>query len=166
VAPGGPAARAGLQAKDVLTQANGRTLRNYLDWEAVKLDLHVGDGVKVTYRQGGKTTTATITTGDLPTVAAEKVTVLKDLQLVTVTPAIQAEQGVQSGRGALIFRIADALAQSTGLRRGDVIVAMNRRYIRSADDVNDVIENLRSRQPVRLYFERDQQILYTDLVFQ
>jgi serine protease Do len=166
VAPGGPAARAGLQAKDVLTQANGRTLRNYLDWEAVKLDLHVGDAVKVTYRQGSKTTTSTITTGDLPTVAAEKVTVLKDLQLVTVTPAIQAEQGVQSERGALIFRIADALAQSTGLRRGDVIVAMNRRYIRSADDVNEVIENLRSRQPVRLYFERDQQILYTDLVFQ
>ena len=166
VAPGGPAARAGLEAKDVLTQANGRTLRNYLDWEAVKLDLHVGDAVKVTYRQGSKTTTSTITTGDLPTVAAEKVTVLKDLQLVTVTPAIQAEQGVQSERGALIFRIADALAQSTGLRRGDVIVAMNRRYIRSADDVNEVIENLRSRQPVRLYFERDQQILYTDLVFQ
>ena len=45
-------------------------------------------------------------------------------------------------------------------------MAMNRRYIRSADDVNEVIENLRPRQPVRLYFERDQQILYTDLVFQ
>ena len=29
-----------------------------------------------------------------------------------------------------------------------------------------IIENLRPRQPVRLYFERDQQILYTDLVFQ
>ena len=119
--------------------------------------------VKVTYRQGA-TTTSTITTGDLPAVAAEKVTVLKDLQLVTVTPAIQAEQGVQSERGALIFRIADAWRSPPPAARR-VIMAMNRRYIRSADDVNKVIENHRSRQPVRST-ERDQQILYTDLVFQ
>jgi S1-C subfamily serine protease len=73
---------------------------------------------------------------------------------------------VQSDRGALIFRISDPVSQATGLHKGDVIVAMNRRYIRTADDVGDVIENLRPRQPVRVYFEREQQILYTDLVFQ
>jgi serine protease Do len=166
VAPGGPADRAGLHPKDVLTQANGRPLRNYLDWEAVKLDLHVGDAVRVNARQGTQTSERVITTGDLPTVVAQKVTVLKDIQLVTLTPQIQAEQGVQSERGALIFRISAGVAQSTGLRRGDVIVAMNRRYIHSADDVNDVIESLRPRQAVRVYFERDQQVLFTDLVFQ
>ena len=41
------AGRAGpsLREGDVLVEANGRRLRNYLDWEAVKLDLHVGDSV-------------------------------------------------------------------------------------------------------------------------
>ena len=47
VAPGGPAAGPGSGPGDVLMTANGRRLRNYLDWEAVKLDLHVGDAVTV-----------------------------------------------------------------------------------------------------------------------
>ena len=36
VAPGGPAAKAGLRRGDILEEANGRRLRNYLDWEAVE----------------------------------------------------------------------------------------------------------------------------------
>ena len=47
--------RAGLRPGDVLVEANGRRLRNYLDWEAVKLDLHVGDGVELSVRTGNAT---------------------------------------------------------------------------------------------------------------
>src|SRR5690606_3776062 len=87
VAPGGPAENADIDAGDVLIEANGRRLRNYLDWEAVKLDLHVGDPVVVTVRANGGDVRRRIVTGDLPTVTAEKVTILRDLELVTVSPA-------------------------------------------------------------------------------
>src|SRR5262249_10881545 len=91
-APGGPPARAGLKPGDVLVEANGKRMRNFLDWEAVKLDLKVGDPVELTVRQGGRTGGRRLVTGDLPTVTAEKVTVLRDLQLIDVTPAVQAER--------------------------------------------------------------------------
>jgi serine protease Do len=164
VTPEGPAARAGLRSGDVLVAANGRRLRNYLDWEAVKLDLHVGDGVDLSVRNGGGTVRRRIVTGDLPTVTAEKVTVLQDLQLINVTPQIQAERSIRSDRGALIFRISPEVSRATGLREGDVIVGINRSAVRAASQVEDLL-NVRSGQVIRVYVERDGQITFTDLVF-
>ena len=164
VTPDGPAARAGIRVGDVLTEANGRRLRNFLDWEAVKLDLHVGDPVDVTVRSGERVTQKRIVTGDLPTVSAKKVTVLQDLQLVTVTPAIQVERGLRNGQGALIYQLSPAVSRATGLRAGDVIVAINRTRVRTAAQVSDLLD-VRPGEVVRLYLERDGQLTFTDLVF-
>src|SRR5690606_15497140 len=135
VAPGGPGARAGVRAGDVLVAANGRALRNYLDWEAAKLDLHVGDAIDLQVRSGDGTVTRRLETSDLPTATAEKITVLRDLQVVSITPQIQAERNVRSSEGALIFRITPEVSRATGLRTGDVIVAVNRFAVASADQL-------------------------------
>ena len=165
VAPDGPAARAGIQVGDVLTEANGRKLRNYLDWEAVKLDLHVGDAVGVGVRSGDRIATRRIVTGDLPTVTAEKVTVLRDLQLATVSPGIRSERGIRSEAGALIFRITPEVSRATGLVAGDVIVAINRTRVRDAAQLAALFRELRPREPFRLYFEREGDISFIDLAF-
>jgi len=164
VAPDGPAARAGIRQNDVLTEANGRRLRNYLDWEAVKLDLHVGDAVQVAVRSGSGSRSRRIVTGDLPTVAAEKITVLQDLQLINVTPAIQAERSIRSDQGALIFRLSPAVSRATGLQPGDVILAIDRTPVRSASEVSSLL-NVRPGQVVRIYVEREGQVTFTDLMF-
>ncbi len=162
VAPGGPAERARLAPGNVLISANGRRLRNFLDWEAVKLDLQVGDTVAVDVRQRGRTAPRLLVTGDLPTVTADKLTALRDLQLVTVTPGVRAERGLRSEEGALIFRIAPEASRNSGLREGDVIVAVNRTVVRSAAQAGELLE--RRQGIVRVYFERGGQINFLDLM--
>ena len=71
VTPGGPAAKAGLEAGDIITKFNGATLAGGGDDEPgeklVQLAqaLSPGDSVKVEYRRGTATRSATIVAADL-----------------------------------------------------------------------------------------------------
>ncbi len=154
VAPGGPAERAGIHPGDVITRANGRPLRTYLDWEAVTLDLKVGEAIDAMVRTGGTEHERRIVTGDLPTLSATKVTVLSGLDLVTVTPAVRAERGIRSQAGALVYQIRPDIAQQTGIQRYDVIFGIDQRELRSADDVAQALKTVRSGQAFRLWIER------------
>ena len=165
VAANGPAARGGITEGTVLIEANSRRLRNYLDWEAVKLDLHVGDKVSVRVKRGAGSEVREFTTGGLPTSTATKVTVLRGLEVVTVTPAIQAERGLRAARGALIVQVTDDVARGTGLREGDVILAINRSLVTDAKQFGDLLVASRADQAFRIYFERGGQTIFTDLVF-
>ena len=56
------------------------------------------------------------------------------------------------------------MSRATGLQEGDVIVGINRTPCARASQVEDLL-NVRSGQVIRVYFERDGQITFTDLVF-
>jgi serine protease Do len=165
VETGGPAARAGIREGDILVEANGRALRNFLDWESVKLDLHVGDAVNLGVRQGARTAARRLVTGDLPTVTAERVSVLRGLELITVTPGVQTERGLRSDRGALILRVTPEIARATNLRAGDVLIGVEGTRVTSAQHFAGLLEGIQPRQRFRVYFERDGQVGYTDLYF-
>src|SRR5881394_107378 len=155
VAPGGPAARAGVAAGDVLVSAHGRRLRTFLDWEAVLLDIGPGDTLTVSYRHGGESRTARLGVTDLPTMLAEKVSVLGGMKVVTVTAAVRAERGIQSDHGALIYDIPDEMQQATGLTSGDVILQINRARVSTADDLRRAFAAAAGAGAATVWFERD-----------
>ncbi len=165
VAPGSPAAVAGFRSGDVLVSANGRRLRTWLDWEAVKLDVTVGDTVQVEVKSATGTARRRIRTGELPSATAERVTVVNDFELITMTPAIRAERRLAAERGVLIYRITDQAERVTGLQAGDVILAINNTRIEAAGDVSDAFTRLRSARGFRVFFERGGRILFADLSF-
>jgi len=164
VAPSSPAERAGIRAGDVILKLRDRIVRNRFDWEAALLDLRVGEQVPLVVRRGGRDVPVTVTIADLPEVSAPKVEVLRELQLVTLTPAIRVERGVQSVRGALVYKASDRITQELGMRAGDVIVQINRTPIASAEDVSRALDYYAGRGVIRLFFERQGQIYPTDFV--
>jgi len=160
VVPGSPAAEAGLEAGDRLVSANGRPLGTPLDFEAVLLDLRAGDPVEV--EGGSRGRSYTLVTEALPTARAERVEVLGDIELITVTPEVRAEQELRSESGALITGISPSSSQNLGLRRGDVLLQINNTRIRTAEEAAETIRNLRAGARVRIYFERRGSVLTLD----
>jgi putative serine protease PepD len=63
VSPGGPAANAGLQAGDIITEINGQPATDPSQLLALTLTKRAGDTVSVTYERNGRSTNTTITLG-------------------------------------------------------------------------------------------------------
>jgi serine protease Do len=162
VAPGSPADRAGIRPGDVLVASRAHVLHTFLDWEAVKLELSPGDTVSVVVARDGTRRTVGLKVQDLPTAQAAKLDVLGGMRLVTVTPAVRAERGIQSQRGALIYDLPDETQRQTGLRPGDVIRQIDRTPVTRAEDVQQALDAARGRGAIRVFFERGGQIGFAD----
>ena len=151
VAPGSPADIAGLRPGLHLLEAGGRSLSAPLDFQNVLLDLRAGD--EVTFgTEGGSS--VRIRTEALPSVQAERIRILEDLELITLTPEVRAERGVRSEAGALVVGISPELQGQLGFRTGDVILQVNNARVTTAEQAAQVLRRLRGRGGIQIYLER------------
>jgi serine protease Do len=162
IAPGGPADRAGLKPDDVIDMVGGQRVRNFLNWEKALVDLGVGDTLRLTLHRGGRSQDVLLVASDLPSESATRVA-FADLQLITVTPAVQAERQLASARGALVVAVGAESGRRLGLRPGDVVLQINNFPITTAPQASDVLEYARTHSGAfRVYFERDRQLQFAD----
>jgi serine protease Do len=154
VIPGSPAANAGLRADDQIVRAGTRAVRNAFDWEAARLSFRVGDRVPLLVRRGNREITVTVTVADRPEVSAPKVTVLRELEVTTLTPTLRAERGVLADQGAFVTGVSNRVRDEIGLDEGDVILQINTTVIRTASDVSRAISQAPARAMSRALIER------------
>ena len=166
VVPGSPADRGGIKAGDVIVQSRDRVLHNPYDWEAERLELRVGEDVPLVVRRGNSEMKVSVRVADLPEVNAPKVTVLKEIQLVTLTPAIRAERNIRRANGALIQSVSQRVADQLGIQAGDVILQVNRVPIADAESAAKAIDYYAGRGAIVMYVERGGQVYTTEFVIQ
>ena len=162
IVPDSPAAAAGLRAGDIITRSRDRRIRNPYDWEAELLELRVGESADLTVRRGDQDREVRVNVRDLPEVGAEKVAVLRELELLSLSPTIRAERGVRSAQGAVVYKVSDRVARDLGIRAGDVIVQVNRMPVTDAQQAATVLEHYSGRGPIRMFFERNGTVYSTD----
>jgi len=166
VTPDSPADAAGIRKGDVLVRSRERALRNAYDWEAEQLELRVGDQVPLTLRRNGRDMEVRVTVADRPEVTAQRVSVLRDLELVDVTAAIRAERNIRAAGGALIVSVSQGVSESLGIQNGDVITQVMNTQIKDARQAKQVLESYSGRNRIRMYVERNGRILWSDFVIQ
>ena len=154
VTPGSPAATAGLASGDVIVQSRDRVVRNAYDWEAELLEMRVGEDAEIRVKRGGRERAVKVRVSDLPEVTAQKVAVLKEIELVTLTAAIRAERNIRSSQGAVVYKVSQRVTEELGLQNGDVIVQVNRTPVTDAQQAGRVLEALTGRGPIRMIIER------------
>ncbi|MGH7713961.1 MAG: trypsin-like peptidase domain-containing protein [Gemmatimonadaceae bacterium] len=163
VVPESPAARAGLQPNDRIVSIGGKPVRNVFQWEAERLNLRVGDRVPLVVQRGNRSVTLSLVVGDLPEVSATRVTVLRQIELVSLTPTIRVERGIRAARGALVLNVSEQVRSQIGLEPGDVIVQVNNSPIATAADVERAVSYYRERrQQMRMFIERRGMVYTTD----
>jgi len=164
VTGGSPAASAGIRSGDVIVRVATRQIRNAYDWEAELLELRVGETIPITFRHNGSEKTVDVRIADLPEVNAPRVTVLHEIDLTTLTPAIRSERNIRSQAGAYVQKVSPRVSAQIGLAQGDVIVQVNRTRITSAEDAAAALNS--GRGVVVMYVERQGQFYSTEFVTQ
>ncbi len=153
VAPGSPAATSGVLVGDTITRVGDHPVHNFLDWEGAQLVLEVGDSLHLALRRDGAYRFVAVPAVEPPSELAPRVAV-DGLQLITVTPAIQAEKNLPTGQGALVVVASPAARQGMGLGPGDVIVNVNNADITTAEQAKQLLQYYQSHGGVRLVYQR------------
>jgi serine protease Do len=152
VAPGSPAEKAGLKVGDIIVAIDGEKVREVRELQFRVMKTPPGTEITLTILRGGKEQTIKAKVGEMPEEVSfgqprEQVGEL-GLSLRDLSPEEVSRFGV---KGVFVESVAPgSLAQRSGLRRGDIILAVNNEPVESLSQFNEKIDKAKSEQRTRV----------------
>lgn len=162
VTPNGGAAKAGIQAGDVLVSIDGRNIKDGDDLVNDISARHVGSTVKIGYLRDGKQNTANVTIGDRAKTYAD-ITGQQDepstpqesdagegklgITVSSIPPSIAAKTGIKGG--VIITNVRPgSFADEIGLGKSAIITAINRKPVTDEASYRAIVSTLKSKDDV------------------
>jgi serine protease Do len=156
VSPGGPAARAGIEAGDIVTKFDGREITGINQFRNLVAATAPGRRVPVEVFRDGQLKELTVEVGELrgDQMLAGGGAPAGDLGLTVapLTPARAQELGISAGvEGVVVTGIEPGgLAESAGVQSGDVIVSVGGEQVTTPGEFNAALARHDLAQGVRL----------------
>ncbi|HLY19652.1 MAG TPA: Do family serine endopeptidase [Bryobacteraceae bacterium] len=169
VTPGGPAAKAGMQASDVIVGVNGQSLKDGDQLVSIISAAQPGSTVNLKVLRDSKLMEVSVKIGDRAAIVAdndpgnaapegeggEATHARLGVSVQNLSSSDRQQMGLATG-GVVIANVAPgSFAEDIGLQRGDVIVAINRHPVNSATDVRSIMEQVKPGEAVAFKLMRN-----------
>jgi serine protease Do len=158
VSEGSPAAEAGIKIGDVIVEYNGKPVENSSQLPILVARTQVGKSAKVTVIRDNKRMPLTVKVGELKeqeVVASAPEPSKLGMTVQNVTPEMAESLGLNRSNGVVITSVQpQSAAAEAGLRRGDVVLEVNRKGITNSDEFQKVVSQTKPGENVLFLISR------------
>ncbi|MDN5882736.1 MAG: DegQ family serine endoprotease, partial [Nitrosospira sp.] len=162
VQKGGPADKAGIEARDVILKFDGKPVNASGDLPRIVGGTKPGSKVSLQVWRNGATKELTVTVDELPpderTAGRGKRGKAPDtsnrigLSLTELTA--EQKQQLEVGNGLLVDDMAPGIASRAGVRPGDVILSINNQDVKTVDQFNQILNKIEKGRTIALLVRR------------
>jgi serine protease Do len=158
VAEGSPADQAGVKVGDVLIEYNGQPIEESSQLPILVARSDVGKNVQATIVRDNKRVPVTIKVGELKeqeVVASAPKEGKLGLTVQNVTPQIAESLGLSRAGAVVITSVQpQSVAAEAGLRRGDVILEVDRKRINNIDEFQRIVNQTKAGENLLFLIQR------------
>jgi len=167
VAPESPAKRGGMKVGDVITEFDGRKIEQSDELPLFVARTPVGKRVQVQVIRDRKEMILSVSVGEVKEeeviASAERENDL-GLTVHNVTPQIAERLGLDRAEGVVVRSVRPgSAADEAGLRRGDVILEIDRKAIKSLSDFQKAVSNIEKDKVILVLVDRGETTLFLTL---
>ncbi len=174
----GPADKGGIKRGDLIVEFDGKKVENSAQLRNMAAQAKPGIPVKIGLLREGKKVEVTVTLGERPKESrggrapqepqAEAQTSQKlGLSVQMLTPDIAEQLGYQKESGIIVIDVfSGSPAEEAGLQRGDLIKEVNRKEVRTVQDFENEINDLKNGDVAALLVRRGSNTFFTTIKFQ
>src|SRR5215510_1778055 len=165
VVPGSPAEKAGIEQGDVIVEFDGKEVTESKDLPRIVASTPVEKSVKVKLWRSGKALHRQVKINEME----ENVAITKTashnktvgISVQNLTPEIARRLRLKTEAGVLVTRVeGGSPAANAGIQTGDIIREVNRKPVKDADDLVQMIEQAKDQSNILLLVQRGQNNMF------
>ena len=157
VIPNSPASKSGIQRGDVIVRFNEKSVKDFNALPKMVANIRPGTTVPVEVIREGKNQNLDVTI-DLLEDRSVKISSLGDalgLQVQELTTELASTMGLDDLEGVLVTEVEkDKSGAKSGIKRGDVIIEVNRQVVKNVKDYQQAIIKVEKKDAVLLLVRR------------
>jgi serine protease Do len=168
IALGGPADSAGAKRGDIITEFDGKNIKNMSDLPRIVAETPVGKEVDMKVLREGKEINLRLKVAEMTEerLASQMSVPEKDIGITVanIDPHLQREFGIKDKSGVVVVNIEPGSpADDAGIQAGDIIKEVNRIPIKNMKDYESAMVKWKKDRPVLFLVRRDNQTFYISI---